>query len=276
MKRVFTYQFFILIFIGFASCEKVVDLDLKPSKEFLVVDAMVSNQPMESVVRLSKSSPLFSEDPYQLLSGAMVRISYPGGNTVSFPETEPGIYRNQDFIGIEGKDYDLEVVWNNISVNANSRMPYPVTIDSIELVVSDMGFMGVQDLMYSLKVHYTDPVDEKNFYRFDVFKNDTLFNGFVVSSDLYYNGISTFQFFRNYELKEQDTVSVQLSCIDEANYSYFLVLGQSNSPFIIAPGNPISNLNGNAIGYFGAYAQDRKYFVVPALNSFKTSFVTFP
>ena len=86
---------------------------------------------------------------------------------------------------------------------------------------------------------------------------------------MFFNGIPTFQFIMGYDMQPMDTIGVQLSSIDEANYSYLLVLSQSGSPFIIAPGNPISNLTGNAIGYFGAYAQDRKYIVIPSSDSKK-------
>lgn len=265
MRRVFKYQFSILllILIGFTSCEKVVELDLNQAKEMLVVDAVVSSIPQQSIVRLSKSSTLFTDEPYQFLSGAKVMLKYTGGDSSIFIETEQGIYKNDDFVGLEGKEYELDIVWGEINVNATSRMPKRVTIDSIEMIVSESGFMGNQERAYSLKVHFTDSADEINYYRFDVLRNDTVYDGFVVSKDLYYNGLSTYQFFMNYEMKELDTIGVQLSCIDEANYNYFLVLSQSNSPFTIAPGNPVSNLQGNAIGYFGAYAQDRKSIIVP-------------
>jgi len=271
MRSLFTFKTgaIILLLFVFASCEKIIEMDLNKSEDKLVVEAILSNLQNQSVVRLSKSNPLFTGEPYELLSDANVVVKTTAGEWFTMYETEPGAYSNEDFIGVEGTEYQLEIDWNEYSVNAFSKMPQLVPIDSIEMVVYESGFIGNDENAYSLKVHFSDPIDEANYYRIDVFRNDSLYDGFIVSNDLFFNGISTFQFIRGYEMKPLDTISVQLSSIDEANYSYFLVLSQSGSPFIIAPGNPITNLIGKAIGYFGAYAQDRKYIVIPSSDSKK-------
>lgn len=265
MRHRITYKMWaiILLLFAFASCEKVIDLELNQTEEMLVVDALVSNQPKQSVVRLSKSISLFSDQQYQNVSNANVVVKNPEGVSFLFQEVEEGVYKNEAFLGYEGGDYRLEVDWEEVSVRANSKMPQLVSIDSIEVVVSDRVFLNDGETAYSLKVHFADPAEQTNYYRFDVFKNDSLYDGFTVSNDLFYNGISTYQFIMGYEMQPLDTISVQLSSIDEVNYSYFLVLSQSESPFNIAPGNPVSNLQGDAIGYFGSYAQERKYIVIP-------------
>ena len=270
MRPWITYKMWaiILLLFVFASCEKVIDLELNQTEEMLVVDALVSNQPKQSVVRLSKSVSLFSDQQYQNISNANVVVKNPEGVSFLFQEVEEGVYKNEAFVGYEGGEYELEVDWEEISIRARSKMPQAIPVDSIELVVSERGFMGNDDIAYSLKVHFTDPANQTNYYRFDVFKNDSLYDGFFISKDLFYNGISTYQFMMGLEMQPLDTICVQLSSIDEANYSYFLVMSQSNSPFNIAPGNPVSNLSGEAIGYFGAYAQERKYIIIPAMNSF--------
>lgn len=268
MRSLFTYKIgaIILLLFVFASCEKIIELELNQTEDKLVVEAVVSNLQYQTLVRISKSSPLFSGVPYQLISDANVTVKSSEGDSIVLFEVEPGVYANDDFIGIEGRDYQLEIDWNEYTVNAISKMPHVVVIDSIEVIVSDRVFIGNDEIAYSLKVHFADPIDEANYYRIDVFRNDSLYDGFIVSNDLFFNGISTYQFIMGYDMQPMDTIGVQLSSIDEANYNYFQVLSQSGSPFIIAPGNPISNLTGNAIGYFGAYAQDRKYIVIPSDN----------
>ncbi|MDA3905714.1 MAG: DUF4249 domain-containing protein [Bacteroidales bacterium] len=268
MRSLFTYKIgaIISLLFVFASCEKIIELDLNHTEDKLVVEAIVSNLNKQSVVRLSKSNPLFSAEPYQNLNNANVRMKTPEGDAYPFHKIEDGVYRNEDFIGKEGVEYQLEIDWEGITVNSVSNMPQVVLIDSIEVVVSERGFMRNDEIAYALKVHFSDPIDDANYYRIDVFNNDSLYEGFIVSDDLFFNGIPTFQFIMGYEMQPLDTICVQLSSIDEANYSYMLVLSQSDSPFIIAPGNPISNLTGNAIGYFGAYAQDRKYIVIPSFD----------
>lgn len=246
-----------------ASCEKVVNIDIQQKEERLVVDALVSSLPDQTYVRLSKTSPLFSAQNYGIVSQATVKISSSTGDEFLMEETEPGIYTNANIVGEEGVEYSLEVDWDNEKIEALSKMPNIVAIDSLELVISPSGFMGKDEETYSLKVHFNDPVNEANYYRYDIFNNDSLHSGFIVSNDLFYNGLKTFQFLMNQGFKPLDSVTVQLSSIDQLNYSYFLVLSQGDSPFNIAPGNPISNLQGNAIGYFGAYAQFRKTIIIP-------------
>lgn len=271
MKRFLNYKtgIIILLLFVFASCEKIIDLDLKQTDNELVVEAVVSTYANQSVVKLSKSEALFSKDNYLNVSHANVQLKTSTGDAFTFVEEEEGVYRNPDFIGVEGEDYALEIDLEDITIKSNSKMPEIVPIDSIELVVSDRGFMGNDDIAYSLKVHFTDPAETANYYRLDIFRNDSLYDGFYVSNDLFYNGISSYQFVMGLEMKPMDTIGVQLSSIDEANYSYLSVLSKSNSPFNIAPGNPVSNLQGKAIGYFGAYAQDRKYIVIPSLKSLR-------
>lgn len=253
----------VLLPIVFASCEKVIELDLNQTDDQLVVDAVISNLPNQSAIRLSLSNPIFSDQDYATVNNANVIVSNEEGDFFGFIESEPGLYTNDNFIGFEGSEYQLNIDWDEMTVNASSIMPKTVSIDSIEVVVSEKGFMGNDEIAYSLKVHFADPPEEDNYYRFEVFINDSMQEGFIVSNDLFYDGISTYQFIMGIDIQPLDTISVLLSSIDETNYSYFLVLSQSGSPFNIAPGNPISNLQGNAIGYFGAYAQDWEYIVIP-------------
>ncbi|MBN1652089.1 MAG: DUF4249 domain-containing protein [Bacteroidales bacterium] len=262
IRPIIVLSFFLL----FVSCEKIIQLDLNQNESVLVVDAMVSNIPNHTEVRLSESKPLFSAEPYAKISHAKVRIIQADGTSVILDEQAPGIYKRDHFKGIENSEYQLQIDWDGQVISANSNMPKMVPIDSLELVFSDRNYRGKEELDYALKVHFTDDIEVQNFYRFDVFRNDTLLEGFSVSNDLYYNGLETYHFIRGYALKPLDKVSVLLSCIDEANYSYFLVLSESNSPFNIAPGNPISNIQGQAIGYFGAFAQDKKEIIIPAYS----------
>lgn len=261
--KIHTVFLSLLMAFTFSACEKIISVDLDPAEQKVVVDAVVSNIPGKSIVVLSKSIDLFSEQEYPNINDATVLIRSSAGEEIVFEEVQDGVYQNRDFVGKIDTEYRLSVEWNEYSIEAKSIMPAPVPIDSVEVVVSQRGFMGNEETSYALKVHFTDAVDQENFYRFDVFRNDSLYDGFVVSNDLFYNGRSTYQFLMNYEMRPLDIIRVQLSAIDKANYNYFLVLSQSGSAFNIAPGNPVSNLTGNAIGYFGAYGQSESTIALP-------------
>ncbi|MBN2237530.1 MAG: DUF4249 domain-containing protein [Bacteroidales bacterium] len=263
MKKQSLYITLFVSLLLFGSCEKVIDLELDKATEWMVVDAVVSNFPDQTEIKLSNSVGIFENVNFPQVSGAEVRLSDSEGNSFLLDEVETGIYKKEHFRGKEGVDYQLDILYAGSTIHANSRMPQIVELDSLELVVSERGFMGSDEKAYSLKIHYTDPANIKNYYKFDIFKNNELLDGFVVSNDLFYDGIHTYAFYMNAEIASNDTVRVQLSSIDEKNYSYFLVLSQSGSPFSIAPGNPISTIEGNAIGYFGAFAQSSLELIIP-------------
>jgi len=257
---------FLLAILLFASCEKVIQVDISQKEEVLVVDAVISTLPNQSIIRLSKTKPLFEKAEYVQVSQAEVIIKSSTGEVFLMEETDDGMYQNPNLIGREGVEYRLEVNWEGYRIEAKSEMPYTVPIDSLEIVVSQRGFSGNDETSYSLKVHFSDPGNMDNYYRFDVFNNDSLYSGFIVSNDLYYDGLQTYQFLRNQDIHALDSITVQISSIDQVNYSYFSVLRQSGSPFNIAPGNPNTNIKGKAVGYFGAYAQNRKSILIPLIE----------
>ena len=86
MRRFITYKIglIILLLFVFASCEKVIDIDLNETEEQLVVDALVSNQTNQSFVRLSKSNSLFSDQEYQNVSNANVIVTSSENDIFSF------------------------------------------------------------------------------------------------------------------------------------------------------------------------------------------------
>ena len=69
----------------------------------------------------------------------------------------------------------------------------------------------------------------------------------------------------NQRLDTGDTVMVEMQGIDPSVYKFFLSLSQSSTGGneSVAPGNPVSNIKGGAIGYFNAYVKQRKKVIVP-------------
>ena len=82
-------------------------------------------------------------------------------------------------------------------------------------------------------------------------------SGFYIVEDRFFNGNTIPYNFNGIALEDQDEVWIELMGIDEANYNYFYTLqrlignGQD-----ITPGNPPTNIEGNAIGIFGASTFD--------------------
>ncbi len=122
------------------------------------------------------------------------------------------------------------------------------------------------------QVHYKDPAGVANQYRFvmkvngvqskQVYaENDRLTDGNNVPSVLFYTGNNKDQD----QLRTGDVVEVEMQCIDKNIFLYWFTLSQQsqNGPGGgTTPGNPPSNINNNALGYFSEHTVSKKQMTV--------------
>ena len=103
-----------------------------------------------------------------------------------------------------------------------------------------------------------------DFYQIKGWINDTLIDIAYLFDDQYYTGTITAPLWQA-EIERGDTIHVELISMDEANYEYLYTLDSSNDEggFSAAPANPRSNLEGNALGYFGAFTTDTLSIIIP-------------
>ena len=104
-----------------------------------------------------------------------------------------------------------------------------------------------------------------NYYRLVTVVNDTLQNtpqDLYLLSDKYNDGRAVkADLFRRF--KEGDKIAFELRGMDEHVADFFTslneVLNNQSGP---APANPNSNIQGGALGYFGAFTSSRKEIVI--------------
>lgn len=84
---------------------------------------------------------------------------------------------------------------------------------------------------------------------------------YYIGNDDFINGQSYNAPFFGSEAKKGDTIFIELITLDKANYTYLYTLS-SNESNNTAPANPTSNLEGDAIGYFGAFSTDTMSVIV--------------
>ena len=65
------------------------------------------------------------------------------------------------------------------------------------------------------------------------------------------------------ELEEGDVVTVEMHSVDQSIYDYFFSLEQTIEQSAATPANPVSNIQGGALGYFSAHTVQTKTTVVP-------------
>lgn len=265
MKRIYSAAGVAFLLCSLTSCEKTINPDLDTAAPVIVVDGQVTNNAtVGSVVKLSYTKKVQSDNSLVPLTGAAVTIQEDSGTVYSLPEVSDGVYRNEGLAGIAGKTYHLRIVTNGVTLTSGSKMPVMVNFDS--LLVEEFPNFG-----RTVKVvtpYYNDPAGPGNNYNLSLFKNgrrikdifaydDAFIDGRKVSFPLLYSREKD-------EFKKGDVVEVVMNCIDKANYKYWFSFSQSSTGSPVAvPDNPISNISGGAIGVFGAITYQKRAVVIP-------------
>ena len=241
-----------VIGISFSSCEKVVELDLKDSEPKLVIEASVSDQNIQQIVRISKTIPFTQSNSFNSVSGATVMLTTPTGQKIPFNEVEKGIYQSQKFAGIPGNKYVLDVTVAGKVYTATSIMPLPVKLDSLSF--KQISFFG-KDNIFPI-AYYIDPRAVANQYMY-LLKVNGKAPEQILAEDRFTDGnkVTETLFTDKVELKEGDVLEVEMRGIDRNVFRYFFaiaqILGEGGPP--VSPANPNSNFNNGALGVFGAY-----------------------
>ncbi len=259
MKRI---QFLLLplLMLALSACEKVVEIDLNDADPQIVVEAIVRSEMGDNYVTLIRSASIYEDNTFDNISGANVTIVDPTGVSHLLAETTPGRYNGSSIAGTPGT-YSLIIEVEGKSISAITTMPEAVALDTV--LVRESGGFGPSET-FVLEAGFTDPADVRNYYRFRIFKNGVQDDGWLLYDDDIIDGndVELPLFPNQFDLG--DTTRLEMLSIDEESLRYYEALenGQGNGFFDAAPGNPESNLKGDAIGYFSAWSVASKTIVV--------------
>jgi len=266
MKTLIFYAAFVVALIMMSSCEKVIEYDLNESSSRYVIEGSISDQAGNCRVKVSKSANFTESNNFPVVNSALVSITDNNGIKTELIETEPGIYSSSTLKGYPGNTYTLRVSVGNESFTGTSTMPESVSFDSI-------AFSKINAIGGSKKVPvpvYNDPENKSNYYRFIEKVNREKLDAVFVRDDVVTNGRTVRQplfDFSDESAETGDEIEIVMMCIDAKVYEYFFSLSQvsgGGGPNQTGtPANPVSNLSGNALGYFSAHTQQIKKIVVP-------------
>jgi hypothetical protein len=249
-------------------CKKVIHVNLNDVEKKYVIEGVVTDQPGTCKVLVSQTKNFDDDNSFAGISGAIIQITEQGGVPVLLTETATGVYEAPAVKGTSGKTYSLSVNINGQLFTATSTMPQPVNMDSV--------FVSSDDVMNKNRklanVQFKDPPAAGNNYRFvqyvngvqekQVFvRNDDLINGNTVVTKLRYGLDDN----KDNEINTGDIVKIDMQCIDPAVYKYWYSLNKSatGDASSATPANPVSNLQGDALGYFSAHTLQSKTIVAP-------------
>ena len=179
MKKIFICILSLLGILSLSlSCTDVVKVDLDQGQVLLVVDAWVNNIPGSQTIRLTTTSPYFSETNTPPVSGASVSINDLNNNkTYTFSDAGNGNYvftpTGFDTLAIINHQYKLNITWQGYDYNSFATLNRTTKIDSIAwLQASNQPNQNGGLYPYIIA---KDAPGEKDFYWIKAYQNNKYF-----------------------------------------------------------------------------------------------------
>lgn len=263
----------VIIFIALlpvVSCKEIIDINTVVAEPQIVVEAGIGTNETP-VVYLTKTVDIDNLNEFPAVENAKITITDDKGRSVTLVESSPGQYigATTALTGKVGNTYQLTIETGTKTITAGGTIPSQVKMDSVKILNSIYpGGGSPSDStqkadFYEVKVKYSDPLNEENFYRFVVYLNGKVTSGNNVSDDKWNNGkqVERNLIIYNPEIKTGDVIGVEMQCIDKAVFEYFKSMGNSNGPRnASSPANPYTNLKGSLLGFFSAHTVERREF----------------
>lgn len=258
-------MFIVLCSVLLASCEDVIDVDLKDTEPQLVIAASMS--PFDAEVIISETVPFSADQPFRPVSGAEVLLfDTDAGWYVQLDEVAPGEYRPEPYrlgsvVDVEkflDTEFMVNVTIDSTYYVARAQAPRPVPIDSVGTSVTHV---FDEDRKFAM-VKFQDPEGEPNYYQYFQSVNGEPFKMLYVTDDKFNDGkyVSEALTDRDLILESGDSVDIRVRSIDKATFDFWEAV-QAANPGSAAPANPPSVFYG-ALGYFSVYTEARVSTVI--------------
>jgi len=244
------YNVLILCFLmTLSGCEELIDVDLNEVDPRIVIVADLNNEESEHVVLVSRTVNFDEPRPSEPISDAIVFVESGNGKRYDFKLNTEGEYVNSNLPLSVGETYTLNVIVNGEQYTSTTKMLGYIEIDSIGVTKENL----FSEDFYFINLKFSDPQGQPNYYRYGMSINNQPFKFNMVASDKYNDGNEvTHQLGgqgANNEIKPGDHILVRRYIITKEVYTYWSEY-MSTNPGSAAPGNPTSNINNGALGFF--------------------------
>lgn len=252
--------FGLLAIASLFACEKTIQLDVKQVEETLIIDAKVTTDLQQHVVKLTKSQPFGAKGTSAGVSGAQVFVKDDANHEYRFIEKEAGVYVSEAaFAGVTGRTYTLMVNVGGKIYTATEKMNKIVPYDSLTYRIDEEEKLNPKDSgrYYEALLYVHEPQETQDFYLFQFYRNGKLENdeGQTVffSEDKLLNGrVDGLPFPIFYA--SNDVAKIEIFNISPNAYKFYsdlaASLGSDGGIFSGQPANVYTNLSGGAKGFF--------------------------
>jgi hypothetical protein len=170
------FRIILLFLIILPGCITQFTPQTNEDKKLLVVEGLITDQPVANIIKLSRSLPLGTRSASDPVTGSSVTISDNSGNTFNLKESDPGTYVTDPstFVATVGRQYTLHIKTNSSQGN-HSYDSYPVemlyvpSIDSVyyekKILSTSTAFVERNGCQVYLDTH--DPTNQCKFYRWE-------------------------------------------------------------------------------------------------------------
>jgi hypothetical protein len=181
MKAIKTVLF-ILVVIGFTSCEDVIQVKLDEGDPIITIDAFVNDMRSPQKVRLTFTNGYFIQTPNSPVTGATVKVKdLTSGLEYNFTDNNDGNYvfnlNATDTLGRVGHNYELTVTHQGNVFTSTTRMNRTAQVDSIISEFKEGGGFADTDPGYDMSfLGFDIPGDTIDYYWIKSYRNGIFFN----------------------------------------------------------------------------------------------------
>lgn len=272
--------FKILLFIVLVSaCDEATELDLRQTPSRIVIEGLVTNKPGYQSVKVSRSTHFYGSGQTPRVTNANVKVTNDAGLEFVFvhnPSGHPdslGIYLPQaGFAGEVGNTYTLSVEVDGEVYTGSDQLLSVIPIDSLEFRINEDEQEDPKETgkYYELLLYAREPQEEKNFYLFKYYRNDSLV--FYNETDIYYSddillgenidGVPSPVYYG-----PEDSARLEVYSLTRQGFVFYndlstILNNDGGGMFGAIPASPRSNLTNGALGFFQVSAVREKETVV--------------
>jgi hypothetical protein len=249
------------------SCSEGIDLDLRQTPSKIVIEGLVTDKPGYQSVKITRSADFYSNGVTPRVTDAAVVVEDDLGQSFAFVHNpnnhadSAGIYIPQiPFTGEIGRTYTLRVTAGGNVFEATDELYSVLSVDSLTYQVNEFQteFPQNEGKIYEILMFAKEPQDEKNFYLFKFYRNDSL--TYFNETDIYYSddeflaenidGVPSPVYYG-----EDDLARSEIYSISRIGYVYYndlstLLNNDAGGMFGPIPSLPRTNLSNGALGFF--------------------------
>ncbi|HEX2395277.1 MAG TPA: DUF4249 domain-containing protein [Bacteroidales bacterium] len=281
--------------MSYSRCVTEFIPDISDEKELLVVEGLITDQPEEYTITVSKSLPIGLKNEARPVSGCTVTVSDNMGNSYRFLERDSGIYVSPpEFTGMVGRTYKLHITTPSSSgfLNYDSEPAEMLSIPSLSLYYEKVKLFDAEPDLFDKEgcQIYLNTFGSNNYYRWEYFEtwilrlpfsvpNQTCWvsdrsRNILIKNNVDFGGVpiirQPFLYISNStdRLKTRYSILVNQYSINEDEYNFWAALQtlteQSGGLYDIIPGSIPSNIrcienpDETVLGYFSVSAKASK------------------